>query len=228
MTKHMINTLLIVASVYIGLLFVIKHPIAMALINEGVEVTASDTKPEQALIKGQPKLTTSVAKTSSKVTTNSQETTKSKVTQPIKDSVKQTKQLKSKAVVGLTQRVDLNSAESINTLWLKFQGMSHLQNHVRWDKAPIAIYAYYHNFNADFTQADLSLGYRQIDIQLAGDNLYRFNLPSTTAKKYGFNSDHTSASDAAWAAAYQFKNLVEEYWLDSQGNIQSQNAFVYQ
>lgn len=207
MTKHMINTLLIVATIYIGLLFVVKHPIAMALINEDAKVKES----EPVTVKVQPKIKTTAA-----------------VKQTIKSTKKEPKQLKGETIVGLTQRVELNSAESINAIWLKFQGMSHLQNHVRWDIAPIAVYAYYSNFSADFTQADLSLGYRQKDVEYGSDNLHQFNLPTTTAKKYGFNTDNTSASDSAWAAAYQFNNLVEEYWLDSQGNIQSQSAFVYQ
>lgn len=234
MTKHMINTLIITGLIYISLLLVIKYPIAMALIQDDVESTK--TNPEKILEKinyihandVQSKATT--VKDSEYVVKKVEPKRKAvtEVKPSIKNTIKETKPLKNEAIIGLTQRVDLNSAEGINALWLKFQGMSHLQNHVRWDKAPIVVYAYYSNFNADFTQANLSLGYRHKDVQFVGDNLHRFTLPTTTAKEYGFNSDNTSASDAAWAAAYQFNNLVEEYWLDSQGNIQSQNAFVYQ
>jgi len=201
MARHMLLTALIVAGIYLGLLVVIEHPLVVAA--EQTEMAA------QAKSQGVVLPTEKAAETKGA------------------SAVKTTQfSMPDTTLVGVSGAIDLNNAQvDAAKLWQKFSHMKALQNNVDWSKGNIQVYAYYHNFNQDFTWADLMVGYDYQDLKLH-TGARKMTIRQGSYQKYRFVVDKNTASDQAWAQAYVHKNLMERHQLNADGRLVSTDVIV--
>ena len=147
---------------------------------------------------------------------------------PVVPPQKSTLMLANTTLVGTKGAIELKDAQQqVAKLWEKFSQMSALQNNIDWSKSSIVVYAYYHNFNQDFSWADLMIGYDLAALKVSS------NAPQLTIKqgpyhKYRFSTQNQSASDEAWAQAYIHKNIVERHTLNPQGELVGTDVIVLQ
>lgn len=202
----MLLTALIVAGIYLGLLVVIEHPFVVAA--ERAEVDSQVVQTQVESQKQQPVISKPVA------------IKMQKAPKPEQLYMPDT------TLVGINGAVDLNNAQAdAGKLWQRFSEMKALQNNVDWSKGNIVVYAYYHNFNQDFTWADLMIGYDEQDLKL-GTSSKKMTIKQGAYQKYIFQAQLNSASDEAWAQAYIHKNLMERHTLNRNGQLVTTDAIV--
>mgnify|MGYP003865651449 CR=1 FL=1 len=135
---------------------------------------------------------------------------------------------------GIRQTVSLRktyqSSKEIQSLWQQFTQFKKLENAVVWGK-PIDLYAYYTDFNNDFSKATLSIGYdiKQLNASepvaaLLEDaqGLNAFEIESGKYQQYAVTGTSSAAVSKAWLSlplTEKTKAVLEHYQLDVQGQV---------
>ena len=219
MARHMFVTFLIVLGIYVSLLIVIDHPF-VANAAPAEEFVSSTDEIEPA--------STETKNNSIELAQEQQVESTTKQTNIDKTEVKTVKKMlfKGPTIVGVSEKVDLNNAEQeVQQVWQKLQSNKVLQHNVAWNKGSIKVYAYYSEFDDNFSTATLSIGYDQEDL-LLNSNIDTVTLPTGVFHRFSMNAQTGIPSDKAWAQAYIYKNLIERHTLNRLGEIVSAEALV--
>lgn len=214
MARHMLLTIMIVFSVYAGLLLVIGHPFAVTAQAEVIDATkvaqpATGLKPQKQI------------RTPAKFVDTEQQiarlTTTSASNKPV---------FKGPTIVGATSLVNLGNAQAdIDLVWEKLLADNLLINNVNWSKGNIKAYAYYRDFSANMEQALLTIGFDQNDLKLS-NNRWSIILPTGEFELFSVDTDSGVPVEDAWAQAYLQKNLIERHTLNRNGEPVTTDAIV--
>ena len=240
MLRHILVTLLIVFGVYTGLLLVIDHPFmaqaGQAQLSENEERTQLSENEERAqLSENEERAQLSENEERAQLSENEERAqtpevnydgAKKKQALPAPVSSLSAPLFKGPTIVGVSNRVDLNDdGQEVEQLWQQLLNDKVLQNNVNWSKGNIKVYAYYSDFDANFTTAKLAIGFNSADL-LLHSSLLHIGLPSGNFKKFATDPETGGASQQAWAQAYLNKNLVERHTLNRNGEMVSADAIV--
>lgn len=129
-------------------------------------------------------------------------------------------------ITGITVGVDLsNSSEMQNQVisaWQRFSEHSRLHESVSWVANKNSVYAYYFEFNNDFTAAKLVIGYAS---KATGSGLTTVTVNGGQYKSFEFGAAGVSP-DAAWDYAYPDGVILERYTVDISGNTTNEYVLV--
>ena len=121
----------------------------------------------------------------------------------------------------LVQRVNLNEDE-ITVAWERFNNHTTIHQSVSWLNTPVTLYAYYNNFNADFDQADLAIGYAN---STAVPGLEKVTIK--TGKRKPFAMPNGLLSQAVWEEAWEKTGVIlEQYQLNADGKTLNAEALL--
>ncbi|TDF42172.1 hypothetical protein EYS14_04900 [Alteromonadaceae bacterium M269] len=219
MARHMFVTFLIVLGIYVSLLIVIDHPFV------------ANAMPAEEFVSNTDENDLASTETKNNGVELAQEQQNESTTKPTnidKTEVKTVKKMlfKGPTIVGVSEKVDLNNAEQeVQQVWQKLQSNKVLQHNVAWNKGNIKVYAYYSEFDENFSAATLSIGYDQEDL-LLNSNIDTVTLPTGVFHRFSVNTQTGIPSDKAWAQAYIYKNLIERHTLNRLGELVSAEALV--
>ena len=206
MARHMFFTVLIVFSVYVGMLFVIDHPFVAQAAESvpGAQNKASDGQADNT-----DQFEVSTADVEVRAVTVSPKAL-----------------FKGPTIAGIETRVDLsNGADDVELVWEKLLANKPLVNNVDWSKGSIKAYAYYRDFDANFASATLSIGFDVEDLKLHSDQSMTL-LPSGQFDRFNIDLRSGYPPEQAWLKAYEHKNLIERHTLNRDGETVAADAIV--
>jgi len=138
------------------------------------------------------------------------------------------------SLIGIRQTVSLRKTDQnlkeIQSLWQQFTQFKKLEDAVVWGK-PIDLYAYYTDFNEDFSEATLSIGYdvKQLNssetvaaLLKDSQGLNTFEIESGKYQQYAVTGRSSAAVSKAWLGlplTEKTKAVLEHYQLDVQGLV---------
>lgn len=127
-----------------------------------------------------------------------------------------TPQVKALWVHGVTSRITLTdtatTAQQVKNLWEEFTNSQQLHDSVSWLNESNTIYAYYHDFDDAYTQAQLLIGY-----QTKADNVNAVPIKTGKVKRYSFTSSG-NVPDKVWEDAYSNGVILEQYKIKIDGS----------
>ncbi len=201
MLRHILLTSIIVAAVYLLLLWVnqdglLQQPVWAA--DQG-DTAVEQTRPEQ-----QEDLQGSTVETESVAT------------------------FESITITGVLADIDLNdpvlSRSQVESAWQRFSEHQGLHRAVSWSTGSNIAYAYYHHFSNDFSTARLIIGYQ---ISTTGSGLHTIQSESGNYRLYQLGAS-AELPDDAWTSAYPDGVILERHRIDSNGSVSASDALVIQ
>ena len=130
-------------------------------------------------------------------------------------------------LAGIAVDIDLRNhsklTEQIRGAWQLFTSKSALHNAVNWSGNSTEVYAYYYEFNDDFNQGRLLIGYQQAQINRSRE-FTRAEVKSGQQESFSMATGILPAE--AWNVAYPNGVIVEKYRMDMNGKVEPVKAWV--
>lgn len=209
MLRHMFVTLLIVASVYTSLLFVIGHPLVAVASPESKENTSIDSDGESSGHKNIEKKNASRAESDWRNLPSFHVGT----------------------ILGVSQVVELqDDGVAVSQLWQDLLQNKTLVNRVDWQSGNVQVIAYYSDFNETMSKARVSIGFAASSFKRQpvtnSQTIGEISLPTGQYLHFPMDIDSETLSDKAWASAMLNDNLIERHTLNRDGERVTAAALV--
>jgi len=131
-------------------------------------------------------------------------------------------------IVGFTDTVSLSNTrlaqQQVQALWQRFQGASELHDRVNWEPGIVNVYAYYHSFNATFSEGKVTVGYAQNSVALRNPDVV--SVASGESTRIAMDKATGLLPASAWTQAYPDGVILERHRMDISGDILSADALI--
>jgi len=205
-TRHFLITIFIVSVIYAALLWIngispLTYDASTKNHSRGSNIPAVQNAHERTNTTNA--VNTTVNLKSSQTSTQVQQENQTITTPPIDNSFAEF------SITGISTRVQLDNPklmqQQVEGAWQDFVDHDALHESVNWIRSSNEVYAYYHDFNKNFTSVSLIVGYMS-GSPVAG--LLPVTAKAGVYKHFAFNSAGATP-DEAWEYAYPNGTLVE-------------------